>query len=464
MSGVPFSELPPTFMDAVTTTQELGIDHIWIDSLCIIQDDPKDWQQEAANMAAIYESAELTIAATWGIDSRSGCFHDYIQPFAINLRVEDVSDSAVDQGLECNLVIRLLGQSWYHGDDTLPSVTPLSTRKWTLQEEVLSARIISFSENQMQWSCAGGSRTEDAISSRSSTTNPLALMRQTSTLEATDLAQCLKESWKHVVDEYSKRRITFAGDKIAAIAGMTRVFAEVSGEVDILGMWKRYLTSNLLWSSGGMHCKIDTPAVQSLRIPTWSWLASAHQVEMPFAIPRSDIPGDNEGSLIEITDALVEWNGVPMTSKIRRARIVILGLLLPIFNVQQSPNSSMNARSMATLPLGDCMCFSSRVSVRLPSGELLKLLTGGWQLDECRRKFEGQTYCLLFSYGEWDTRDKYDRMRYSGLPLTRLSTMIVAHADATERGSKYIRLGLTSLGGFPLDRLKDLQLQHIELV
>lgn len=61
---IPWAELPNTFQDAIKVTRGLGIRYLWIDSLCIIQDDAQDWEREAANMAVIFEAAYLTIAAT----------------------------------------------------------------------------------------------------------------------------------------------------------------------------------------------------------------------------------------------------------------------------------------------------------------------------------------------------------------------------------------------------------------
>lgn len=63
-----FHELSETLQDAVVATRKLGIPYIWIDSLCIIQDDPEDWRQEAAQMVSIYENEYVTIAATDGDD------------------------------------------------------------------------------------------------------------------------------------------------------------------------------------------------------------------------------------------------------------------------------------------------------------------------------------------------------------------------------------------------------------
>jgi hypothetical protein len=48
-----------TYKDAIALTHALGISFLWIDSLCIIQDDAADWEAESGNMASIYENSYL---------------------------------------------------------------------------------------------------------------------------------------------------------------------------------------------------------------------------------------------------------------------------------------------------------------------------------------------------------------------------------------------------------------------
>ena len=54
--------LPKQFQDAVLVTRMLGIQYLWIDSLCIIQDSPEDWQEQSALMGQIYADAWLNIS------------------------------------------------------------------------------------------------------------------------------------------------------------------------------------------------------------------------------------------------------------------------------------------------------------------------------------------------------------------------------------------------------------------
>jgi hypothetical protein len=71
---IPWSSLPKTFRDAIYFIRRLGIEYIWIDSLCIIQNDGEDKAREIGQMASVYSNAFLTIAATSASSSLEGLF------------------------------------------------------------------------------------------------------------------------------------------------------------------------------------------------------------------------------------------------------------------------------------------------------------------------------------------------------------------------------------------------------
>lgn len=62
-SGFQPEQAPATFYDAIRVTRMLGVQYLWIDSLCIIQNDARDWQIESSRMGDVYRNAYLTIAA-----------------------------------------------------------------------------------------------------------------------------------------------------------------------------------------------------------------------------------------------------------------------------------------------------------------------------------------------------------------------------------------------------------------
>jgi hypothetical protein len=74
--GMSISSLPKPFQDALTVTKYFSISHIWIDSLCILQDSIQDWQQESMKMREVYTYADFNIAATTAAQGKDGCFFD----------------------------------------------------------------------------------------------------------------------------------------------------------------------------------------------------------------------------------------------------------------------------------------------------------------------------------------------------------------------------------------------------
>ena len=64
--------IPRTIRHAMKLVEAMGWQYLWVDSLCIIQDDERHFHSELRNMGAIYNNAMLTIVATTGYDANDG--------------------------------------------------------------------------------------------------------------------------------------------------------------------------------------------------------------------------------------------------------------------------------------------------------------------------------------------------------------------------------------------------------
>jgi hypothetical protein len=73
---IPHCHLTKTFQDAIAIARSLGIAYLWIDSLCIIQDDAEDWDKESRRMCDVYGGSSLNIAATAAPDGSYGCYRE----------------------------------------------------------------------------------------------------------------------------------------------------------------------------------------------------------------------------------------------------------------------------------------------------------------------------------------------------------------------------------------------------
>jgi len=61
--GIAISLLPKNFQDATLICTGLSIRYLWVDALCIIQDDKDDWNYESGQMCRVYSNSYITIAA-----------------------------------------------------------------------------------------------------------------------------------------------------------------------------------------------------------------------------------------------------------------------------------------------------------------------------------------------------------------------------------------------------------------
>lgn len=52
LQGIEFDNLQTTLRDAVTTTRWLGLHYLWVDVVCLIQDDGLDKEKEIGNIAS----------------------------------------------------------------------------------------------------------------------------------------------------------------------------------------------------------------------------------------------------------------------------------------------------------------------------------------------------------------------------------------------------------------------------
>lgn len=249
MEALPVERFPKTFTYAIEITQRLGLDYLWVDSLCIIQDNVDDWQKESALMSSVFGGSAITIAASSAHDGSQGCF---MKPpyFSGGLRAR-----ITDAGLQ--RVQDFRGKEAYN---LSTFSTHLGTRAWALQEKMLPPRTIHFGDRGAFWEC----RTTIA-----SEYLPDGFPRQLVSPLVRRKGK-FQDLWPQIVRLYSAADLTFGKDKLPALSGIARLGYNETGDQYLAGLWKGKLEEQLCWDRWGYESSIVRPR-PPWRAPTWSW-------------------------------------------------------------------------------------------------------------------------------------------------------------------------------------------------
>jgi len=301
--------LPATFQDSINLVRQLGVRYVWIDSLCIVQDDPEDWRGQAAVMADVYHGSWLNVAATAAQDGTDGLFGFLtrfpacLQRFQVEIthgssigpRDLDQDDDAswtfdphprenetwhgIPRGrYEC--IDRLL---WYRN----VTDSPIGHRAWIVQERLLAPRVLHFAASQLFWECnqlkacelyptglpdrADLQSTSELKCIEVTDGFPYPEKQATSTdWNDTGPAPRILRSWHDTVQVYTKANLTFERDKLVAIAGLAQAYANRIKADYLAGLWGVHLHRQLLWA---IRDPVEAP--KEARAPSWSW-ASVH--------------------------------------------------------------------------------------------------------------------------------------------------------------------------------------------
>lgn len=278
----PISRLPKTFRDAFTIVERLGMQYLWIDRFCIIQDSPEDWSAEASTMCDVYSHSFLNISALAAADDATGCFFtrdpSMITPTVFNLCVAGPGKTERHRILAEDRVWKLTFEN-----------EPLLKRGWTVQERLLAPRVVHFGRQQVFWECHGMSCCE--MHPRTVTTrdhpSPQVVLQQSGRVHAwkqlldsgnhvttDDNVRQLFQDWYSVKKVYAACQLTVPGDKLVALSGIARDMKRRMAKFGFnsteyfAGLWRQDMPRCLLWS---VRCKGKRPP--AYRAPSWSWAA-----------------------------------------------------------------------------------------------------------------------------------------------------------------------------------------------
>lgn len=148
-----------TISDAILLTESLGFEFLWVDALCILQDDEPDKLIHLAFMGEVYKHAAFTLIAACGSDAAAGLtgFRQHREHRQRVITVVDKQNSGQKMHMITSQTLRAL---WRDTRYFPLDQTPWATRGWTLQERVVSGRTLIFTASEVYWSCRSADWSE----------------------------------------------------------------------------------------------------------------------------------------------------------------------------------------------------------------------------------------------------------------------------------------------------------------
>lgn len=314
---IAFASLPRTFQHAVQATRELGARYLWIDSLCIVQDDVEDWAIESGLMGSIYARSYVTLAADSSGSSEGGLFNTASvlqdeEPMGQHVVLKLPAEGEVrhlyisdERAVPSNLDSRGVSEDGESDPDRT-----LVTRGWTLQEAILAPRVLHYTSKQLIWECPTlGYRAEDIFSVNLRYTRPTYTevksqlripsgddhRREVGSVRNSQL-EVLKTWYLELIElRYAARRLTYLKDKLPAIAGLASWTGPALQCGYIAGMWQAELEWALTWRTHEAEMVTETAEnstvsanphgrPQTYRSPSFSWACSNGQISWDYAV------------------------------------------------------------------------------------------------------------------------------------------------------------------------------------
>lgn len=255
-NGIDTKSLPQTIQDAIQLTKAMGIRYLWVDALCIIQNQ-EDFHQQAIRIGSYYNHAYCLISATGSADSDGGLF---TKP---TLDSYTTTSGTIFVDEPSNI-------SW--GLYSARPHTPTMTRGWCLQERVLSPRIIHFTDGAAIWQCRGVSSASDICPneySKLSLDCEKIFQVKYSGIHDTSAERAMLEWWPDLVESYQYMKLTYEDDRLVAIHGLGSQLGLRHSDSYFGGVFLSHLAQGLLWRAARNH-----DGRKSTCCPTWSWGAS----------------------------------------------------------------------------------------------------------------------------------------------------------------------------------------------
>jgi hypothetical protein len=293
--------------DAITTARALSIRYLWIDALCIIQDDANDWRKESGQMGMIYAHAYVTICTP----TSNSCMEGFLaRPPSINIKfrsklrpdIQGIYSLRHQKGRDSLVYASSMSISAAMEEQDLNFAGTWPQRAWTLQERHLSKRRLYFGYSRLYLHCSAEGLREPldyCLFPRANFHN--SFRDQVLRYKKDQNMELLHDDWVDLIDEYIHCQATYEVDVFPAISGLARIMASEVNDEYVAGLWKKDLPRGLLWTvyngyndwSSLLH-RITPGLSKPYIAPSWSWASIGHDYVSPKFTTHATVIGYGE--------------------------------------------------------------------------------------------------------------------------------------------------------------------------
>ncbi|KAF2461956.1 heterokaryon incompatibility protein-domain-containing protein [Lineolata rhizophorae] len=252
-------DLPRVIQDAMQVIADIDLRYLWVDTLCIVQDDNEVKYMTIEQMDVIYSNAFVTLVAATGSDASAGL--PGVRPYS---RGHEQSIADIGSSLQLLLPddrVSLERSRW-------------ASRGWTYQEYYFSKRRLIFINGQVWYKCQKKTEREDLKAAYYPYN--LSGLYEMPGMQHSEIGDPEKH-FQDSVEEYTKRQLTHEYDALNAFAGVSNHLQTIAGFSAIFGIPKQHLGFNLLWDERG-------PLKRRREFPSWSWAGWIGPVRFPWRI------------------------------------------------------------------------------------------------------------------------------------------------------------------------------------
>lgn len=271
-----FKDLSRLFQDAIQLCKMIGCYLLWIDSLCIIQDEKNDWLEQSQKMTEIYSNAYFNIGATSLPDSNRSLLEDRWmgtseQPLLTHLLGSPDRPVLVRQSKSYDHSYILRGRPLQNRRIQ----APLMGRAWVFQELLLARRTLHFCASELIWECMTtytcqckshpwDTERPGRFLEAGHHTSPLPLKQELIQIQKDygSSSGATLDSWLRASEWYPSLLVTKSSDSFYAILGIAKVVRKLTNGTYLAGIWAEDLPRALLWK--GPTPKLQGPMTRQL--------------------------------------------------------------------------------------------------------------------------------------------------------------------------------------------------------